>query len=181
MEKRYKCVYVDWFQFNTRCPITTCKFHSSRVDSGCLAINRKSTNSKKFMSDPELLYYKFDPEVDNTQIVALRRRTALTNVKKIILLHHFIEHVRTTGNRELPAPNGALQLAALQKYPLKLKKLHVEPWMLNYLFDAGVYANFVQEHRLDAEFTLKDLLFLSKTDWSKITQERTNLRGNNHG
>ena len=45
------CPLVEWFIFSGQCPISTCKFNTKMLVSGCLAKERKDTMGKKLLTE----------------------------------------------------------------------------------------------------------------------------------
>jgi hypothetical protein len=165
-----QCQYVDWYKFNKRCVISTCKFHSTQVDTCCMAISRAAPGGNKSISDQELRYYKFMGEM-TTRGVAVRRKKAIKRTKALIAFHRFVEHIRETYEPIVDYAGGDEVLdLALRGYPFKFKRIGFDPWMLTYLFDPVVYKHFLDEHgRGDNEdLSIQDMLDMTKRDYTKL-------------
>ena len=80
-----QCTLVDWYRFKGRCEVKTCKFFTDKLNSGCLAIERKDTYGKKLLTDRELRYYKFGNDLPINAVSAHRHYTIIFNTFKIIV------------------------------------------------------------------------------------------------
>jgi hypothetical protein len=155
------CPYRSWYRFKT-CNIKTCKNYTSRTATKCLALDRESPTGNKIISDAELHLFKFSEMGVSTRLVSHKRKKAVTRVKQLLALSHFLEHVqRTYGSTSAEArvfKDPELQDMESQ-YPLKVKRLHFENWMWPFLISRREYKVFASRGTGEAsEFTVMDLL-----------------------
>ncbi len=192
---KYSCVYQPWFRFSTACSITSCKYHSTRVTSGCIAIDRKSPVGNKAFSDDELYYYKFGPELAQTlgggvRAVTSLRKQAIARLKAALVLDRYLDFLRTAPPPvpvALPPPPPTLVVgvagAPVDPFLVTRKVLESAPCnliefgpftlpKLVQVLDAPTFDSFCAEfHGEIADLSLHHLLFLSKTKFARLCAE----------
>ena len=157
------CPLNNWYTFNT-CKITTCKYSSSKLKTGCMRLERKNTEGYKSMSDGELFYYKFTEEEDIKKAASVRRK-AVSRVKSILVLHRFLDYIRENFEPLFFLDEESKELTSiLSMYPFNVKELKVEYWMLFYIFDDSVFHRFTNSNRSGdvKAFTCGSVLSMSK-------------------
>ena len=159
------CTYIEWYRFK-RCVITSCKNHSIKTQTGCLAIDREAPTGNKAISDAELHLFKFSADNVSTRLVSMKRKKAITRVKGILALHGFIEYLRTkfSGTSCVRMSFEREELVSLESvYPLKIKRLGFENWMWPLIVSKREYKLFANRGRGEAtSFEVHDLLEIEK-------------------
>ncbi len=164
-----RCIFVDWFHFNGKCPVRTCKFNTVRLDSGCMAKTLTATDNKKIVSDHELMYHKFS-ELNLAQVAA-KRKEAILRVKKMLVLYEYIEFLKE--NCKLQKCDSPVLNELLSVFPFKLKKLSLSVEILYHVNDK-TFAKFAEAKQLKEGFELIDVLFMTKKQWSDFLEKRKN-------
>lgn len=169
-DKIYQCVYEKWYRFRT-CEVKTCKNHTTRTESGCLAIDRTIPDGNKMISDSELHYYKFTGTKVSTRIIALKRKKAIQRIKNLITLYKFVEYINSSCRPTIEFRGVFLQ-NKLRKYPFSVKKLEFRNWMLEYVVDDIVFQKFLK--RYDGEcsaYRLHSVLGMTEIKFVKFREE----------
>ena len=136
------CVYVTQYRFKT-CSVTTCKNYTLATKSKCLAVDRVQPLGNKIISDSELHLFKFGEECVTTRLVAIKRKKAVSRVKAILILHSFIEFIKSKNNViNKTVYKGRLVEKAEIGYPLRITKLGFKNWMWPYLVNQKLYEKF---------------------------------------
>lgn len=167
------CPQVSWFKFRTHCTINTCKYHSERLISKCMQIDARIETSN--FTDSELLYYKFSDRKITVRSVATKRKQACNRVRNILILNTYIEYIRENHSPTgLDYTKNKYVSRLLSTYPLKIKKLRFEQWMLPYMFSMKVFNKFRQEIH-DQQPT--DLLAILEITQVRFQTINNHLRG----
>ena len=151
------CPLVPWYELQT-CSITTCKNFTQETAHKCLELDRKKPEGTKQFSDAELNLYKFRQRSISTRLVQIHRKTAIQNVKSILILKKFI--VWIDENFKSGAKFDYEDMLRLEKeYPLKIKRLGWKNWMWEYVLDESVWTRFAAKTDGEcAEFNVYQLL-----------------------
>lgn len=156
---------VEWFEFTKKCSIHSCKFNTDRLETGCLAIERKDTLGKKLLTDRELCYYKFNNDIPLQSVTALRKH-ALCKTKKIISLYYYVQFVQNqTHLLQIEPTIEATKL--LTKFPVRLKKLNITPVLLANLLIESNFEKFKTKKSIDESYKMNDLFLIHSSKWSQ--------------
>lgn len=151
------CPLMKWYRFKGKCGITTCKAYSvnTRSKCGCMYIDQ---GSSIVPTDVDIAYYKSIPynTVNNT------KKKAVANVKALLLLLKYVHYIKDTQEEQ----TYNREHIQLDTYPLKIKILHFETWMLPVLVDEDIYQSFLLSlgndlHKVKIKVKLNDMLNMS--------------------
>ena len=163
MSDENQCPLVDWYSFENKCSIRTCKYFTQRLPSGCLGIGHTFSAGDKSITDSEILLYKFAGEDMTARGVASLRKKTLNNVKSTMVLCKFIEYLEETVQEKdfvyIPGTSKAID-KALAKSPLRFKQIGYKQWMLPYLTHSAVWAEFVKKTSVDSKIKHSDIFLL---------------------
>ena len=164
-----QCTLVDWYRFKGRCEVKTCKFFTDKLNSGCLAIERKDTYGKKLLTDRELRYYKFGNDLP-INAVSAHRKKMLINVKKVIALYYYIQYIQNNCQiQQIECDENMANL--LTKFPLKLKKINVSPVLLANMLIESNFESYRKSVKLEEDFKLNDLFLIPLKKWNDLRQQ----------
>lgn len=164
------CPLVGWYQFHS-CTIKTCKNYTSETAHKCLELDRKKPVSTKTFSDAELNLYKMRDRGVSTRLVQMHRKSAIQNVKAILILQEYIAYI---AQRFSPgAVFTKVELLRLEKeYPLKIKRLAWSNWMWEYALDEKVWSEFTEKKGGECkEFSIHQLLAIKLARFEKVLHE----------
>lgn len=170
----YRCPYQSWYRFTT-CTIRTCKNHTEKTKSCCLAIDRKAPVGSKAISDAELHLFKFTNEDVSTRCVSTKRKRAVSQVKCMIALYGYLSYLRSKyeGSRESSKEYRDPRIGVAEsRYPLKIPRLRFKNWMWKLMLSQKEYDAFAEsggggECR---EFELHEVLALRKEQLEALRQ-----------
>lgn len=174
----HECVYVDWYKFKM-CTIKTCKNHSLAVPSRCLAVDRVAPSSNKVISDAELNLYKFAEDGISTRLVSIKRKKAIDRLRNILILDEYIEFIKRNfaESRKINPKLPQRMISRLEaRFPLKVKRLDYQRWMLKHVFDDLLFKEFLENRvRGDkTEFKLHEILGLTQMKFDVVVKALSN-------
>lgn len=171
VEGSNQCPLVEWYRFK-QCTIATCKNFSTKCKSNCMQLDRIEPKGTKVISDAELHLYKFPDEAVSTRLIALRRKKAVSQVKNILILKHFIAYLKEV---QVKASKINLKYESdlidryKNKYPFKIKRLGFEDWMWPFITDEVVFSTYKTRAHAKRDptnelslVTLKDILSITE-------------------
>lgn len=163
MIKDKQCPLVDWYSFEDKCSIRTCKYYTPRLNSGCLGIDHNFSAGDKAITDSEILLYKFYGEDITARGVATLRKKTLNNVKNTMVLCKFIEYLEDTISDKdfvyIPGTHKSID-KALQKSPLRFKRIGYKQWMLPYITHPKIWSEFTNKINVDSKIKHSDIFLL---------------------
>jgi len=169
MSEVSKCVLVEWYQFKGQCPIKRCKFNTSKLKTGCLALERRDTAGKKLLTDRELRYYKFDNET-HVNNISTHRKKVLANTKRIITLYYYIQYILNNCKiQQIECGPNAEKL--LHEFPLKLKKLNMTSTLLANMLIESNFEQYKKSARPEEDYKIYDLLLIPHKKWVQLNIE----------
>ncbi len=136
------CPLVDWYKIR-HCDIPTCKHYTAETQHHCLELDRRKPEGTKQFSDAELNLYKFKNRKISTRLVQMHRKSAVQNVKAILVLRGYIDWI-AENFKPLKRYKQADMRLLEQEYPLKIKRLGWQNWMWQYFLDDEIWKKFVQ-------------------------------------
>jgi hypothetical protein len=158
-----QCLLVETFTFKGQCPITTCKFNTNKLETGCIGLERRDTYGKKLLTDRELRFYKFDSDVSIVTVAAHRKRV-LYNVKRIITLYYYVHYIQNSCKLlQIALTDGEAKL--LTRFPMRLKKMHITETLLANMLLESNFALFKKSLKLDVGIRQADIMFISDKRW----------------
>jgi len=167
-----ECVCVDWYRFKGKCAIKTCKFNTDVLASGCIAIERKDTHSKKLLTDRELSYYKFNNSI-SVNDVTQHRKKAMVKAKKLIALYYYTQFLLNTCKiKQTVVPESCLEL--LTKFPFKLSKLNITSTILGNMFIIENFESYKIKVKLDQEYRIWDMFLMTQKKWEVLYSDFLN-------
>lgn len=137
----HTCPFRSDYRFHV-CPIKSCAQNTTATASGCLQIDRVRPEGAKIISDAEITLYKYGKKI-SPRLVQIKRKKAVGRVKRILILHRYIAHIK---DRYGHLPHGRFTIRILKslerRYPLHVKELQFENWMWEYFLDEEEWASF---------------------------------------
>lgn len=172
-EAVHQCAFVPWFQFK-QCQVTTCKNHTTALESGCIAVGRVVPEGTKVISDEEIKFFKFHSKKISTRLVSTKRKEATDRVRAVLVLREFIKYI--VLNHHVPGEQPVFTYSILKnrekRYPLKIKQLGFENWMWEHILDEATFAAFKRSRGGEcSSLRLQDLLALDDAKWSQFQKK----------
>lgn len=169
------CPYVEWYKFG-KCEVTTCKNHTTKTKTSCLALDRQAPTGNKIISDAEIHLFKFAEDNVSTRLVALKRKRAVTRVKSVLILKSYIEYLeqKYSKTETWKRYKSELTVRYEARYPLKIKKLRFQNWMWPYFISKTEYKAFTSKN--GGECLEIDLQVLLELTSRKIEALRSSIK-----
>lgn len=166
MDKTNQCALVEWFRYEGACKITTCKFNTQMLDSGCLCIGRRDTVGKRFLTDTELKYYKFDSTFTVNDVTQYRKK-AMIRAKKLIAMYYYTQFILNNCKiMHYVLPESCQML--LEKFPFRLSKMNITPILLANMLIPNNFVTFKRKVNLDSEYMIWDMFLMTRKKWEII-------------
>ncbi len=164
------CPLVDWFVFEDKCKVKTCKYHTTRTKHGCLSLDHSFPSGDRIISDSELVLYKFaGKDMDVKGVMALKRKTQI-DVKACLVMYSFLEYIKEREKYNFEYEQG--QSEEIDYYikisSLRFKRIGFKTWMLPYIVSNKVWESFVLAKHVDDKITLNSCLLLKTKDFQRF-------------
>lgn len=164
----HECRYIENYRFS-QCCLKKCKNYSPFVESRCIAVSRVDPIGEKAFSDAELLFFKLRDEGIQARAASLKRKEAVDRIKGVMLFSSYIQFLnKNYKEKQQDFELRRIHIELSKEKIFKSKTLGFESWMWQFVENKKIFEEFKNSVDLEVEFTLDDMLCLSKPKMKQL-------------